>query len=607
MSNSVTVLYDDEHVRVIYRPGSSSFTLATFSNFGFYPNRADFWGQQFCEKEDLAAIGFVAKSNNWFPMASMQQAVNVATTLNLPNIITYGHSQGGYAALKYSAALHAVGVLACAPQYSIDPSVTPRDTRFTSNFHHTLNRNMEITSADLSGNLIAVLDPADHADSYQISLIKQACPDNLIRIIPAYHLGHQIMDLMREREISLSLLKSCQTDMVSDSLLHAISTYRKRSWSYAINLAERLLPKRPRVAVDVLNKFLKQSNDRVPPEVHQRFSRVASAVYFQANCVKDILPVLSTICVANPDNRQIQASYAACASTFTASHPVAIQTITPKSRSGVANVPDRGRAMYKPYGNGVEISLTRRFIEYLHDSRIFSHQNYDVRRWQPGQPMRFLRTTELESYSAVYRGDIMNSLGAYSFMTLPVSGAYDMQFSAGRYCSIGGGLTIVGNAHPISTLSSSPIFYEKTPSWVKAAYDDGRIDGGPFVRRHAAKGCPVVGHDVWFGSNVTLNQAVKIGNGAVVAANAHVTKDVPDYAIVGGNPARLIRYRFQDEIISELRDIAFWRFSMPDLKEFDMENIETFIHEFRAAERQLTPWTPLKVNLWDAWQAIESN
>jgi acetyltransferase-like isoleucine patch superfamily enzyme len=256
------------------------------------------------------------------------------------------------------------------------------------------------------------------------------------------------------------------------------------------------------------------------------------------------------------------------------------------------------------FENGVKITLDKRFIEFLSDSRIFSHPNIQVQRWQPNDSMCFLPSTEMEPYSGVFRGQYMNPLGAFSFITLPVIGKYQMQFATGRYCSIGGGLRIAGNDHPTSSLSSSPTFYDPEKSWVKAYDLDIGITGEAPVNRPAAKGVPIVGHDVWFGGDVMLNQSVRIGHGAVVAANSHVTKDVPDYAIVGGNPARLIRYRFPQEVIQELLDIRFWRFSKKDLLQFNLQNIEQFIKEYRAAEHQLKEWVPPKIHLWNSWKEI---
>lgn len=72
------------------------------------------------------------------------------------------------------------------------------------------------------------------------------------------------------------------------------------------------------------------------------------------------------------------------------------------------------------------------------------------------------------------------------------------------------------------------------------------------------KGDTIIGNDVWIGRNVTVMPGVKIGDGAIVAANCTVTKDVEPYAIIGGNPAKVIRYRFSSEVIQKLQVIKWW-------------------------------------------------
>jgi acetyltransferase-like isoleucine patch superfamily enzyme len=72
------------------------------------------------------------------------------------------------------------------------------------------------------------------------------------------------------------------------------------------------------------------------------------------------------------------------------------------------------------------------------------------------------------------------------------------------------------------------------------------------------KGSPAVGNDVWIGREVLVMSGVRIGDGSVVAAGSVVTKDVPNYAIVGGNPAKVIRYRFSEEIIKRFEDVRWW-------------------------------------------------
>lgn len=95
----------------------------------------------------------------------------------------------------------------------------------------------------------------------------------------------------------------------------------------------------------------------------------------------------------------------------------------------------------------------------------------------------------------------------------------------------------------------------------------------------------IIGHDVWIGGNATIIKGVKIGNGAIIGTNAVVTKDVPPYAIVGGNPAKIIRYRFSPEVIEALDKIKWWYWPLEKVKANRqyMENVEEFIKKFGEA------------------------
>ncbi len=92
----------------------------------------------------------------------------------------------------------------------------------------------------------------------------------------------------------------------------------------------------------------------------------------------------------------------------------------------------------------------------------------------------------------------------------------------------------------------------------------------------------IIGHDVWIGFGATIIKGVKIGNGAIIGSGAVVTKDVPPYAIVGGNPAKIIRYRFSPEIIEALDKIKWWYWPLEKVKANRqyMENVEEFIARF---------------------------
>jgi Acetyltransferase (isoleucine patch superfamily) len=100
---------------------------------------------------------------------------------------------------------------------------------------------------------------------------------------------------------------------------------------------------------------------------------------------------------------------------------------------------------------------------------------------------------------------------------------------------------------------------EHRPDWVTTYPFNALIDQFSSIQGHPkSKGDVIIGHDVWIGMSATILSGVHIGNGAVVGANALVTKDVPDYAIVGGNPARFIRFRFKRPVVKQLLRTAWW-------------------------------------------------
>lgn len=97
--------------------------------------------------------------------------------------------------------------------------------------------------------------------------------------------------------------------------------------------------------------------------------------------------------------------------------------------------------------------------------------------------------------------------------------------------------------------------------------EEGRHGNGQTFRRIIRKGQVLIGNDVWIGDDVTILGGVRIGDGAVIATGAVVVKDVPPYAIVGGNPAKIIKYRFPEETIERLRRIAWWDWDGEKIRE----------------------------------------
>lgn len=119
----------------------------------------------------------------------------------------------------------------------------------------------------------------------------------------------------------------------------------------------------------------------------------------------------------------------------------------------------------------------------------------------------------------------------------------------GKYCSIATNVFVgIGN-HPTDHVSTHPSFYSNTLPIVKTYVSNNKFKFYEPV---------VIGNDVWVGQNVLILDGIKIGNGAIIAAGAVVTKNVAPYEIVGGVPAKNIRYRFSPDVIERLEKLSWW-------------------------------------------------
>lgn len=139
----------------------------------------------------------------------------------------------------------------------------------------------------------------------------------------------------------------------------------------------------------------------------------------------------------------------------------------------------------------------------------------------------------------------------------------------GRFCAIATGVTFIMNGanHALDGISTYP-FQIFGGGWEKG-FEESSLDSG-------YRGDTIVGHDVWIGRQAVIMPGVRIGHGAIVAAHSVVTRDVPDYAIVAGNPAELRKKRFDGATIAALLRISWW--------DWPVEKISRHINALRAGD-----------------------
>ena len=130
----------------------------------------------------------------------------------------------------------------------------------------------------------------------------------------------------------------------------------------------------------------------------------------------------------------------------------------------------------------------------------------------------------------------------------------------GKFCMIASDVKFIMNGanHKMDGITAFP-FYIFGKDWAKCT---PQKDALPY------KGDTIIENDVWIGHNVTIMPGVKIGNGAIISTNSTVTKEVPPYTIVGGNPAKEIKKRFSDEKIKELLDLEWWNWDIEKVTEY---------------------------------------
>lgn len=246
----------------------------------------------------------------------------------------------------------------------------------------------------------------------------------------------------------------------------------------------------------------------------------------------------------------------------------------------------------------MRVRVTKRSLDWLASHHIFlSNVPNKVRLREKGlirkgDWVEFEDDVEVEPYIGIFGGNSICRMGSFSYSNSPLPHG----IRVGRYCSISWGMSVPLPRHPIEFMSTS-IFTSDRDNSLIAAFIKNHDPAYDNFFEMPQKALPIIHDDVWIGANVVLMPGVVIGTGSVVAANSVVTKSVGPYEVIGGNPARLIRKRFPDEVINALLESKWWEYKFTDFQMFKLDVPEAFLQEFALSKRSLEPWRPPRILL----------
>lgn len=229
-----------------------------------------------------------------------------------------------------------------------------------------------------------------------------------------------------------------------------------------------------------------------------------------------------------------------------------------------------------------KFKITHEILRAFSDMRLFNTMVEGEQRFALNQEIQVDTAAVIEPYAAFCNGHTLFSCGAFTYSYSPL----DAQQRVGRYCSIATGVKNFSVKHPLEFVSTSHFNGLGAPIYRQAFLDRQKEGPVPFntLPYDPGRYLPAeIGHDVWVGEGAVLARNIRIGTGAVIGANAVVTRDVPPYAIVAGVPAKVVRYRFPEPLVAQLLATEWWRYRFTDFGQLHYAEPERFVGEFQDA------------------------
>ncbi len=205
-----SIIAETEHVSAIAQDLGGDTVVVTFNEMGFVRNGTHFWGDEFLSKLGVSAIGIVTPRPNWYPPRDMDEIIPaVLANVKGRRVVTYGHSQGGFGALKFSGRLNASVALCFCPQWTINPDdVRSFDSRTTPYFDAALGNGVHLVPGDVCKRSFIFYDPMEPTDARHAAVLS-AYPGVYPVLMPFGM--HDTIRILTEGRGASSLINLCRT------------------------------------------------------------------------------------------------------------------------------------------------------------------------------------------------------------------------------------------------------------------------------------------------------------------------------------------------------------------------------------------------------------